>query len=97
MDLEEHAAYLAKHGGLALGHRFLLAAHETFIFLSHNPKIGWHPRFRVPELKTARIFSVSGFEKMLVFYRPTNQGIEVLRVIHGTRNILSLFRREGPE
>jgi plasmid stabilization system protein ParE len=44
-----------------------------------------------------RIFSISGFEKILAFYRPTDQGIEVLRVVHGSRNLLQFFRRERIE
>jgi len=39
-DLEEHAAYLAEVAGADIGHRFLLAADETFLLLSRNPGIG---------------------------------------------------------
>jgi toxin ParE1/3/4 len=44
-----------------------------------------------------RVFRVSGFEKMLVLYRPSPDGVEILRVIHGSRNIMTLLRREGVE
>jgi hypothetical protein len=40
---------------------------------------------------------VSGFEKMLVLYRPSPHGVEILRVVHGSRNIAALLRREGVE
>ena len=96
-DLEGHAAYLAEVAGSDIGHRFLLAADETFVLLSRNPGIGWSPRLRSAQLKGLRIFSISGFEKMLAFYRPTDQGIEVLRVVHGSRNLLQFFRRERIE
>jgi len=42
-----------------------------------------------------RLFTISGFDKMLVLYRPVENGIEVLRVIHGSRNLLLLLRREA--
>ncbi len=34
---------------------------------------------------------------MLVFYRPLDEGVEILRVIHGSRNVVALLRREGLE
>jgi plasmid stabilization system protein ParE len=34
---------------------------------------------------------------MLVLYRPSPDGVEILRVIHGSRNIAALLRREGVE
>jgi hypothetical protein len=30
---------------------------------------------------------------MLILYRPLPEGIEILRVVHGSRNIEALFRR----
>jgi toxin ParE1/3/4 len=80
-----------------LGHRFLVAAHETFSVLANRPRIGWHPRLEISELKELRVFSISGFNKMLVLYRPLSHGVEILRVVHGSRNLLALLRREGLE
>ena len=37
------------------------------------------------------MWRVKGFEKYLVFYRPLKDGIVVLRVIHGARDIEDLF------
>ena len=39
----------------------------------------------------------SPFETMLVLYRPRQDGIEVLRVLHGSQNLQALLRREGIE
>lgn len=96
-DLENQSFYLARHAGLEIGHRFLVAAHETFVFLSRNPDIGWRPRLRAPELENVRVFSISGFEKMLVFYRSLDERIEILRIVHGSRNVLRLLRRRQLE
>jgi plasmid stabilization system protein ParE len=59
--------------------------------------MGWHSRLRHPDLKALRVFHVSGFEKMLILYRPLPDGIEILRVVHGSRNLPALLRREGRE
>jgi len=94
-DLDDQAYYLATQAGSDLGHRFLLAAHETFALLATQPQIGWHPRLIHPDLASLRVFQVTGFEKMLVFYRPRLDGVEILRVVHGSRNLRTLLRREG--
>ncbi len=96
-DLDEQAYYFAIEAGPELGHRFLLAAHETFSGLATQPEMGWHARLKNPLLASLRVFRVSGFEKILVLYRPSPHGVEILRVIHGSRNIIALLRREGVE
>lgn len=94
-DLEDQAYYLAIKATPEIGHRFLVAAHETFTLLAKQPGIGFRPRFKIRDAGSLRIFPVSGFKKMLVFYRPVSEGIEILRVIHGSRNLGALLRREG--
>lgn len=96
-DLDEQAYYLATEASPQIGHRFLLAAHETFGLLASNPKIGWHPRLKHPELAALRVFRIIGFKKMIVFYRPHPSGVEILRVVHASRNLRALLRRERME
>lgn len=94
-DLDEQAYYFATKAGPELGHRFLLAAHETFGLLATQPQMGWQAKLKNPILASLRVFRMPGFEKMLVLYHPSPHGIEILRVIHGSRNIAALLRREG--
>ncbi len=96
-DLDDQAFYLATHATPEVGHRFLASAHETFSLLAARPNIGWYPRLQAEELQSLRVFRISGFEKMLVLYRPLSDRVEILRVIHGSRNLLALLRREGLE
>lgn len=91
-DLDDQAYYFATEAGPELGHRFLLAAHETFGLLAAQPQMGWHARLKNPLLASLRVFRVSGFEKMLVLYRPSADGVEILRVVHGSRNVVTLLR-----
>ena len=44
-----------------------------------------------PTLAGVRVFPVSRFKKYLVFYRPVADGIEILRVLHGARDIDDLL------
>ena len=46
-------------------------------------------------LKSLRVFRVSGFDRIVILYRPLPNGVEILRVVHGSRNLQSLLRREG--
>jgi plasmid stabilization system protein ParE len=96
-DLEDQAFYLSTHTSPQIGHRFLVAAHDCFTRLAVQPGIGWQPRLRSSELTNVRIFSISGFEKILVFYRPIRKGVEILRVVHGSRNLLKFLQTHGLE
>ena len=94
-DLEEQAYYYATEGSPAVGHRFLVAAHETFTLLAMRPEIGWQRPLKHAALESLRVFRVSGFERIVILYRPLPNGVEILRVVHGSRNLQSLLRREG--
>ena len=94
-DLDDQAYYLATEASIEIGHRFLLAAHETFGLLATQPEMGWDARLKHPELTSLRVFRVSGFERILVLYRPYSSGVEILRVVHSSRSFQALLRREG--
>lgn len=44
-----------------------------------------------PSLRGMRRSRVENFGDYLIFYRPVDRGIEVVRVIHGARDIEALF------
>jgi toxin ParE1/3/4 len=94
-DLDEQAYYLATEANPETGRRFLVAAHETFALLSTQPQMGWRVRVRHPRLASLRVFRISGFEKVLVFYLPFTSGIEIVRVVHGSRDLVAFLRREN--
>jgi toxin ParE1/3/4 len=73
--------------------RFLDAADETFQQLLRSPELGATGEFRARHLKGIRRWRVNGFESFLVFYRPVDDGIEIVRVLHGARDIESLFNK----
>jgi plasmid stabilization system protein ParE len=48
------------------------------------------------QLLTSRTFRVSPrFEKQLIFYQPYSDRIEILRVVHGSQDLVELFDNEG--
>jgi toxin ParE1/3/4 len=94
-DLDDYAQYLVGRASLNVALRFLASARETFSLLSTQPQMGWHSRLNNPRLKALLVFRIAGFENMLVLYRPLPAGVEILRVVHGSRNLQALFRRRG--
>ena len=71
--------------------RFLDAVEATLRLLVKNPELGLARRFERSDFAGLRSFPVKGFDKHLVFYRPTEHGIEVLRVLHGARDLGAIF------
>ena len=71
--------------------RVVEAAGETFKALAATPSLGVARKFRNSRLRDVRFFPVSGFENYLVFYRVIPEGIEVLHVFHGARDLERLF------
>ncbi len=86
-DLDEQADYLAREASLETALRYYDAAAATFEHLAGMPGVG--ERWRSPERRLAelRVSRIHGFENHLVFYRPIEDGIEIVRVLHGARDI----------
>jgi toxin ParE1/3/4 len=89
-DLEEQATYLNRESH-ERGLHFLAQAEHTFTFLGKTPDVGRPLDSLRTELLGVRVWPVGDFRKHLVFYRPTEDGIEVLRVLHGMRDLESLL------
>jgi toxin ParE1/3/4 len=72
---------------------FLDAIEEASELLSAIPAIGGLRYFYHPELRGLRILPLQKFEKYLLFYclREEENVIEIVRIIHGARDIPSLF------
>ena len=89
-DLSQIAARIARDD-VSSALRFLDAAEETFATLLRSPELGIVGEFRSPRLTGIRRWRIDGFENYLEFYRVLGREIEVIRVIHGARDIEGLF------
>jgi toxin ParE1/3/4 len=90
-EIKKHGLYLEEHGGPAVSDRFFAALATTFDELTRMPQMAPLCGFGRPALKRVRRWPVKGFENWLIFYQPKRDGIEVVHVIHGARDIESLF------
>jgi toxin ParE1/3/4 len=83
-DLAEIWFYIARNNRAAAD-AFIDQVAEKFYTLAAFPHIG-RPR---PEFGPGlRSFPIGRY---IIFYRPMDEGIEVIRVLHGARDIESLF------
>jgi toxin ParE1/3/4 len=86
-DLVEIFRHYAREAGLRVADRFFAEAEATFARLASMPGMGTRYEPDEPLYADLRYIPVSRFRKYLVLYRPVPGGIEVLRVLHGTREI----------
>src|SRR5258708_3671113 len=92
-DLEECARYIRK-GSPRFATRFVRSAKATCRTLLRFPKMGSSFDSTNPMLDGLLVFPVKGFASYLLFYRPTQQGIELIRVLHGARDIPTIFAQQ---
>ncbi|HLW66665.1 MAG TPA: type II toxin-antitoxin system RelE/ParE family toxin [Gemmataceae bacterium] len=90
VDLDEQAEYIAQDNPKA-ALRFLNAAEKAFAFLADMPELGAACEFRNPAAAGLRMWLIRGFEKHVIFYRSTETGIDVIRVLHAARDIEAFF------
>ena len=62
----------------------------------HGEGGGWGERRHSsnPLLAGLRIWRIDGFPNHLIFYRPIEGGIEIVRVLHGVRDIGAVLESE---
>ena len=91
-EIRNIADYIAAEN-LEASDRFIDEVYAAFQLLARMPELGSARRFRRESLKGLRLWRVPhGFKKYLVVYRPLRpDGVEVLRVLHGAREIERLL------
>jgi toxin ParE1/3/4 len=92
-DLIDLATYIAEDN-LDISDEFLAAAEETFLILGKMPGMGKLCDFANPNLIGVRQQGIKGFKKYLVFYRTSDFGVEIIRVIHGARDVEAILGYE---
>jgi toxin ParE1/3/4 len=96
-DLVDHFSFIARDK-VEPAERFLRVAEESFELLAANPLIGqkWDSPLR--KLSGIRVHSMPGaFRSYLIFYRPIEPGVEILTVLHGSRDLAAVMERLASE
>jgi plasmid stabilization system protein ParE len=85
-DLIEGRDYIRGDNDIA-ARAFLNTAFETFDLLGDFPEMGPRARLRSKKLRDLRFFVMPPpFNRWIVFYRVTDYGVWIVRVLHGSIN-----------
>jgi len=90
LDLIEIWTYLADHTSLDQADKIVRELHEAMGRLSELPGLG-HRRDDLAD-ESLRVFAVYSY---LVIYRPETTPLQVIRVIHGARDLRAIFDEAG--
>jgi toxin ParE1/3/4 len=92
-DLDAQSEYIRQHNPRA-ALRFLGAAEATFRQLASMPGLG--ERFETDNTlyQDVRCLPISRFPSHIVYYKPLSDGVVIIRVIHGARDIDRIFGKE---
>ncbi len=86
-DLDEQAHYIAADSGIETALHFHEMADETFRLLLSHPRLGRATQIQNPLLANTRMFPLRHVTEFVVFYRPLGKGIEIVRIVHGSRDL----------
>jgi len=87
-DIFEVSVYMAQNRGVAAAQRFIDTINQKFQLLAESARLGRSREELAPGLRSLP------FSKYVIFYRPISGGILVVPVLHGARDITSVFEAE---
>lgn len=90
-DIDEQAGWYEENAGLETALRFIARAETTIALIASQPLMGRRRYFRNPSLAGCRWALLIDFPDHIVFYRPADDQVEVLRVLHGNRDLRALL------
>jgi toxin ParE1/3/4 len=91
LDLHEHCNYLAQNSQIS-ALQFFDAARQTFAALARMPGMGQRYQSEEDDIINIHKWAVKGFKQYLIFYRYDDELLEILRIVHATRDLIPLLR-----
>lgn len=95
-DLDDHAMHIASDN-LDAGLRFYDAARVTFDSIADAPMAGRIFEIGRSNLGEIRKRNIRKFANFLVFYRVHDDHVEIIRVLHGARDLPAALQTEWNE
>jgi toxin ParE1/3/4 len=90
-DILEQAEWYHQQSGQMLAKRWESAVTGALLRLMKNPQSGPPCIFNAADLQGIRRMRIVKFPKHLIFYQIESGEVLILRVIHGARDLESLF------
>jgi len=94
-DIDESTDWLDQNANPATSDRFAEAIIAQTSFLDRMPLVGTADS-RIPHLPGLRRRVVQGFPSYVIYYLPVDDGITIVRVLHGSRDSQSILKHELP-
>lgn len=91
IEINADLDFLEGEAGVHVSERMLDGLMKSFEVLANNPEIGVRCGFRRRETRRLRRWPVKGFENWLIFYEPSEDGVEIVHVLHGAQDIQGLL------
>jgi len=89
-DVDFHAEFI-RRSSLRQAIRFYDAVAASYRRLADSPELGAKYGFRRPKLSDLRVWAVRGFPNHLIFYRLAGRRVEIVRLLHGARDMQAAF------
>jgi toxin ParE1/3/4 len=90
-DILEQADWYEQRSGEALAERWGNKVASALIRIEKNPNSGAKCNFNAEQLRGIRRMPIAGFPRHLIFYRVEGDEVKIFRVVHGARDLESLF------
>jgi len=91
-DIDEQIAYISQENLGAAG-RYVEAVSASLDHIARMPGMGTTREYRSPRLTGLRMIPIHGFGNFLVFHLVTPRTVDIVRVLHGARDIRKIFSR----
>ncbi len=88
-DLRQQANYILAMGNRDAAERFLESAEYAFNQLAIAPSIG--KIVSLPDMLMIRQWRIKNFKDYLIFYQVKDEQVEILRVLHGARDLENII------
>ena len=86
-DILDQFLYLTDENVPRVAERFIDAVDESIAKLTKRPLMGAPKKLKDPRLQGLRVWPVSGFEAVRIYYLVSQEAVRVVRVLHGKRDI----------
>ncbi len=90
-DILDQSEWYEEQSGEKLAKRWEMAVTSTLMRISRSPLTGSTCKFKSTGLRGTRRAPIAGFPRHLAFYLPYPEEIAVLCIVHGARDLETLF------
>jgi len=90
-DILRQYEYYVLEGVPDIAVRFFDAVHESISHICQMPTIGAPKQLINPKLPGLRVWPVTEFEDIRIYYLTGNEEIKIIRVLHGRRDIINIL------